>query len=79
MKKNPSFSHASMMQLLKTPEGRQLLSLVKKADPRLMQEAMKAMQSGDSAKAAALLAPLTQDKEIKALMDKIQRGGGFGA
>ncbi len=77
MKQNPNISPAAMMQLLKTPEGKQLLSLVKKADPRVMQQAMKAMQSGDSAKASTLLAPLIQDKEVKELLEKIQRDGGF--
>lgn len=79
MKQNPNISSADMMQLLKTPEGRRLLSIVKRADPKLMQEAIKAMQSGDTSRASTILAPLMQNQDVKALMDKIQKGGGFGA
>lgn len=74
MKQNIS----AMTQLLKTPEGQRLLALVKKSDPKLMQEAMAAMQAGDTAKATALLSPLAQQKEIKELLVKIQGGGVYG-
>ncbi len=74
MKQNPDFSPAAAMELLKTPEGQQLLSLVKQADPSIMRQAMAAMQSGDTAKAASLLSPLAQEPQVQRLLRQLQTG-----
>lgn len=74
MKENFNFSPEAIRQLITTPEGQQLLRLVRQADPAVMRQAAQAMQSGDTATAAALLEPLAKQSDVAALLQKLQGG-----
>lgn len=74
MSENFNLSPDSIRQIVSTPEGQKLLRLVQQADPGIMRQAAKAMQSGDSAKAAALLEPLAKQPDVMLLLRKLQGG-----
>lgn len=61
-------------KILKTPQGKQLLSILQSADPRLLQGAMEAAKAGDTQKAAAMLSPLTNQQDIQSLIESLKGG-----
>lgn len=78
MKQNSDYSPAALTRLMKSPEGQQLLALLRQTDPAVLQRAIDAAKAGDTATASALLEPLTQDKAILALLRQLQGGGNLG-
>ncbi len=59
------------LRLAKTPEGQQLLSLLKQTDPAAMQKAMGLAAAGDMSQISKTLAPLMQSEEVQALLKKM--------
>ena len=72
MKQNSGLSRESAQALLNRPEGQKLAALLKAADPRLAEQAARALASGDPAAAARVLAPLLQDGQVQALLAALQ-------
>ena len=71
MQQNSGFSMEEAAKLLSTQEGQQLLQLMQQDGGKSMQAAFAAVQSGDGAKAMALLAPLLADPKAAELLDRL--------
>lgn len=78
MKQNSDYSPAALAKSMRSPEGQQLLAIIRQTDPAILQQALEAARAGDAAKANALLEPLTQDRAILALLRQLQGGGTLG-
>ncbi len=78
MKQNSDHSPTALTKIMRSPEGQQLLAIIRQTDPAILQQALEAAQAGDTAKANALLEPLTQDKAILALLRRLQGGDTLG-
>lgn len=74
MKQNSNYSPAALTKILSTPEGQQLLAIIRQTDPTIVQAALDAAKAGNAEKANALLEPLTRDKSILALLRQLQGG-----
>lgn len=78
MKQNSDYSPGAIAKMMGSPEGQQLLAILRQTDPTVLQQALEAARTGDTARANALLEPLTQDKAILALLRQLQGGGTIG-
>lgn len=67
---NPSEQRA-LKELLKSPQGKRLVELLQKQGGGTVQQAGAAIARGDSQSAQAILAPLMQNPEIKALLQSL--------
>ncbi len=71
MEQNSSSPMQEAMRLAQTPAGQQLLSSLKQADSRKIQQAMASFSSGNQEEAKRLLADVLNSPQAKALMEKM--------
>lgn len=72
MQKNSgNFSMQDAMDLVNSPAGKQLISLLQQSDPVIMKNAMEQASAGDYSKAKQALAPLLASKEIQKLLKQL--------
>lgn len=64
---------ARILQLLQTPQGKQLMSALRRADPDTLSKAAGFAASGDLEDAKKLLRPLLEDRSLQALLDALGR------
>lgn len=72
MQQNFEFSMADAARLAGSAEGQQLLRLLRRDGGKVLQAASAAMQAGEPEKAAAILAPLLDDPQAAALLEKLK-------
>lgn len=65
-------------KLMKTPEGKQLVKLLNQDGGKALKQAGVALQQGNEAGAKDSLTPLLEQREIKELLDKLNRTMGHG-
>lgn len=59
---------AQLMEMLKSPEGKKLLTLLQKDGGTALTKAASAVKQGDRAQAQAALAPLLEGTDAEALV-----------
>ncbi len=62
-----------LVRMAGTPEGRQLLALLKSRNSRELSQLMAAAGRGDQARVKSILAELLQDPQVRSLLE--QMGG----
>lgn len=65
-------------KLMKTPEGKKLVKLLNQDGGKALKQAGTALQQGDETGARDTLTPLLEQREIKALLEKLNRTMGHG-
>jgi len=76
MQQNPEAIREAM-RLASTPQGQQLLSLLRKTDPSRLQQLMQSAASGNTDQARAALQSILQDPQAKKIVEQL--GGSHGA
>ena len=72
MQKNSgNFSMQDAMQLVNSPAGKQLISLLQQSDTAIMKKAMEQASAGDYSKAKLALEPLLASEEIQKLLKQL--------
>ena len=72
MQKNSgNFSMQDAMQLVHSPAGKQLISLLQQSDPAITKKAMEQASAGDYSKAKLALEPLLASEEIQKLLKQL--------
>ena len=66
-----NFSPENAKQLANTPEGKQLIDLLKKEDNGQLQEAMKQAAAGDISQVKKALEPLLASQEVQKLLRQL--------
>ena len=72
-KNSDQFSMQDAMRMAKSPEGQQLINLLRSGDPETLNNAMKRAAEGDWEQAKASLTPLLSSPEIRALLEQMGR------
>ena len=57
--------------LLRSPDGKRLISLLGRDGGNAMRQAASALQSGDEAQAKAAMEPMLQSQEVQALLQSM--------
>lgn len=73
MQQNNNFNIQDAMRLANSPEGQQLIALLKQSDDGTLQSAMEQAKKGDYSRAKEALTPLLASEEIQKLLR--QMGG----
>lgn len=60
-----------LLRLAQSPEGKQLIRLLQKNNPAVLQSAAAQATAGDMSSAGKTLSPLLDDPQIKALLEKL--------
>ena len=68
------FSSSDMLAMLRSPAGRQLLSLFQQQDPQTLEKAKALAQSGNYADLKNVMGSLLSDPEVLRLLRQL--GGG---
>ena len=71
---NKSFSESDLQKILASPEGRELLSLLRADGGSALRQAMQAVKSGDYAGAKTILEPMLQGPDAAELLKKLNHG-----
>ena len=66
-----NFSEEDAKVLANTPAGKQLIAVLKKTDPNILQNAIDQASNGNLGQAKDLLSPLLASKEVQALLRQI--------
>ena len=67
------FSKEDLRRVLSSPEGRQLLSILRAGDGEALNRATQAVGRGDYADAQALLSPMLRNPEAQKLMEQLKK------
>lgn len=73
MQQNNNFNMQDAMRFASTPEGQQLIALLKQSDNGTLQAAMEQAKKGDYSRAKEALTPLLASEEVQRLLR--QMGG----
>lgn len=76
MEGKAGFTDAEVRAVLHSKEGQQLLQLLKKDGGSTLNQAAAAIQSGEYAKAAAMLQPIMESKDAARLVNEINQKRG---
>ncbi|MBR7122834.1 MAG: hypothetical protein IKC95_05210 [Oscillospiraceae bacterium] len=65
------FSIERAMKLANSPEGRQLIAMLKQTNPEAISKAMQQASSGDYSNISQTLAPVLNSEDIKKLLRRM--------
>lgn len=71
-KKSEDFSVQEAMRLAKTPAGQQLLAMLRQENGDQLSQIMGMAQSGDMAGASNALKSILSDRDVQALLQKME-------
>ena len=70
-KNSPNFSMEDIIKLANSPAGKQLMEILKQADPSALENAASQASSGDLTQAKASLAPLLSSEKVQQLLGQL--------